>query len=122
MLYPIGVSSELAMLWLALPTIRDSKMWCLLMPNALNFAFDYYIFCLLGAAAYIPGLPNLYFYMLKGVSAPPAAARGPSPEHPQGTCRRAESARASTCPAPPFAPLPLQRKRALAAGTKPKTS
>lgn len=65
-LYPIGVSSELAMLWFALPTIKASKMWNLDMPNPLNFGFDYYIFCLLGAAMYMPGFPQLYFYMLKG--------------------------------------------------------
>eukprot|EP00191_Tetraselmis_sp_GSL018_P010800 CAMPEP_0177619286 /NCGR_PEP_ID=MMETSP0419_2-20121207/26159_1 /TAXON_ID=582737 /ORGANISM="Tetraselmis sp., Strain GSL018" /LENGTH=43 /DNA_ID= /DNA_START= /DNA_END= /DNA_ORIENTATION= len=43
------------MLWLALPTIKASEMWSVSMPNSLNFAFSYYIFCLLGAAAYIPG-------------------------------------------------------------------
>lgn len=32
-------------------------MWNLEMPNALNFGFDYYIFCLLGAAMYLPGAP-----------------------------------------------------------------
>ena len=35
--------------------MQESKMWCLNMPNSINFAFDYYIFCLLGAAAYLPG-------------------------------------------------------------------
>ncbi|CAD7701272.1 unnamed protein product, partial [Ostreobium quekettii] len=42
-LYPVGVSSELAMVFLALPTIKASRMWSIDMPNTYNFAFDYHI-------------------------------------------------------------------------------
>ena len=64
-LYPLGVASELTMVWLALPYIRSSKMWNYPLPNALNFGFDYYIACLLVCLVYIPGLPQLYGYLLK---------------------------------------------------------
>lgn len=64
-LYPLGVASELTMVYLALPYIKSSKMWNYPMPNALNFEFDYYIACLLVCLVYIPGLPQLYGYLLK---------------------------------------------------------
>eukprot|EP00798_Chlamydomonas_sp_ICE-L_P013857 gene13856-19780_t len=53
-LYPIGVASELAMVWLGLPTIRDSKMWSYPMPNMLNISFDYYVICLISVASAPP--------------------------------------------------------------------
>ena len=64
-LYPLGVASELTMVWLALPYIKSSKIWSYPMPNALNFGFDYYVACLLVCLVYLPGLPQLYGYLLK---------------------------------------------------------
>lgn len=55
-LYPLGVASELSMVWLALPAIRAAHVWCIDMPNALNFGFDYSIFCLVVVVGYIPGV------------------------------------------------------------------
>ncbi|EFJ42903.1 hypothetical protein VOLCADRAFT_83422 [Volvox carteri f. nagariensis] len=63
-LYPLGVASELTMVRLALPAIRSSRVGCIDMPNSFNFGFDYWLFCLLVVAGYIPGLPQLYLYML----------------------------------------------------------
>lgn len=63
-LYPVGVASELTMAYLALPTIKATRLWNYPMPNKLNFAFDYYVVCLLIIASYLPGLPQLYGYML----------------------------------------------------------
>ncbi|DBB16231.1 TPA: hypothetical protein ACH3X3_014555 [Trebouxia sp. C0006] len=63
-LYPLGVASEMTMVALALPHIRKSQMWSIRMPNAFNFAFDYFLFCLLAVAIYIPGFPMLYLHML----------------------------------------------------------
>ena len=54
-LYPLGVASELAMVYLALPTIRKSKMWSAPMPNSLNIGFDYHLVCWAMLAGYIPG-------------------------------------------------------------------
>ena len=54
-LYPLGVASEMTMVYLALPHIKRSGMWSLRMPNPYNFAFDYFYFCLLAVAIYVPG-------------------------------------------------------------------
>lgn len=54
-LYPIGVSSELTMVWLALHAIRTRGLLSLTLPNAANFAFDYYIVCVIGMLVYLPG-------------------------------------------------------------------
>ena len=63
-LYPLGVASELTMVWLALPTLRSSGKWGIAMPNAWNFAFTYWIACCIAVLAYIPGFPQLYGYMV----------------------------------------------------------
>lgn len=64
LLYPIGVSSELTMAWLALPTIRETRLFSVELPNAWNYGFSYYVLCILVMLSYIPGLPQLYGYML----------------------------------------------------------
>ncbi|GAX77448.1 hypothetical protein CEUSTIGMA_g4893.t1 [Chlamydomonas eustigma] len=64
-MYPVGVASELTMVWLALPEIKASGMLRYSMPNAINFGFNYYSICILISLTYIPGLPLLYTYMLK---------------------------------------------------------
>lgn len=55
-LYPLGVSSELAMVWLALPELRRTGLWSAPMPNMANFDFHYYALCLLAMLAYAPGV------------------------------------------------------------------
>jgi very-long-chain (3R)-3-hydroxyacyl-CoA dehydratase len=64
-LYPLGVASEMTMVYLAMPTIRKERPLSFSMPNSINFAFDYYWFCWLAIACYVPGLPELYFHMLR---------------------------------------------------------
>lgn len=59
-LYPLGVSSELAMVWLALPVIRMKKPFSIELPNPVNFAISYDVVCILAVAAYLPGFPQLY--------------------------------------------------------------
>lgn len=81
-LYPIGVSSELTMAWLALPFIKKTGMWSVGMPNTVNFGFSYWLLNIIVMLTYIPGLPQLYGYMLvqrkkvlgKGAAAPKAKA------------------------------------------------
>ncbi|KAF6254850.1 tyrosine phosphatase-like protein [Scenedesmus sp. NREL 46B-D3] len=63
-LYPLGVSSELTMAWLALPSIAQRGLFSTSLPNAWNFGFSYYVACILVMLTYIPGLPQLYGYML----------------------------------------------------------
>lgn len=78
-LYPLGVASEMTMVYLAMPVIRKERPLSFSMPNSFNFAFDYYYFCWLAIACYVPGLPELYFHMLrqrkKILGAPPSAAK-----------------------------------------------
>lgn len=54
-LYPIGVSSELTMAWLAMPVIRARRVWSFDMPNTFNMAFDYCLACWAVIALYLPG-------------------------------------------------------------------
>jgi len=61
----LGVAGELTMVWLAMPTIRRERPWSLALPNPANFAFDYFIVCIIISLIYIPGLPHMYFYMLR---------------------------------------------------------
>ena len=64
MLYPLGVASELVLVYSALPHIAAAGLFALRMPNPLNFAFDYAVFMRLVMAAYLPGFPALYGHML----------------------------------------------------------
>ncbi len=64
-LYPLGVSSELAMVWLALPVIRLKGLWSIVLPNPINLSVSYDVICVLAVAAYLPGFPQLFGYMLK---------------------------------------------------------
>lgn len=64
-LYPLGVASEMAMVWLALPHIRLSHLWSIDLPNAVNFAFDYFLFCLLAVVIYIPGGTQLRLHPMR---------------------------------------------------------
>lgn len=58
------MSSELAMVWMALPELKESGKWSVTMPNVANFAFSYYVACIVATAVYMPGFPMLYSYML----------------------------------------------------------
>lgn len=63
-LYPIGVASELTMVYHGMPLMKENPVYDMPMPNQFNFFFSYYSFLLIGTIAYIPGFPHLYFYML----------------------------------------------------------
>ncbi|GAB2283211.1 Very-long-chain (3R)-3-hydroxyacyl-CoA dehydratase PASTICCINO 2 [Dionaea muscipula] len=63
-LYPSGITSEVGLIYLALPYIKSSEIYCLRMPNKWNFTFDSYYASLLALAIYVPGSPHMYTYML----------------------------------------------------------
>jgi len=64
-LYPLGVSSELAVLWAALPQVKASpSLMSYEMPNALNATFSLYYALILYALSYIPFFPQLFFHMV----------------------------------------------------------
>ena len=69
-LYPLGVSSELTMAWLAMPLIRAKRIGSVAMPNPANFAFDYYTACWVIIALYLPGAGPNFVMFLYSMNAP----------------------------------------------------
>lgn len=63
-LYPTGITSEVGLIYNALPYLRETGKYSIRMPNKWNFAFDYYYNALLILGFYVPGSPHLYGYML----------------------------------------------------------
>ncbi|WZZ91661.1 very-long-chain (3R)-3-hydroxyacyl-CoA dehydratase PASTICCINO 2-like [Brassica napus] len=63
-LYPTGITSEVGLIYLALPHIKTSEMYSVRMPNTLNFSFDFFYATILVLAIYVPGSPHMYRYML----------------------------------------------------------
>lgn len=64
LLYPTGISSEVGLVYFALPYIKGSEKYCLRMPNKWNFSFDNFYAAILVLGIYIPGSPHMYSYML----------------------------------------------------------
>ncbi|XP_075493961.1 very-long-chain (3R)-3-hydroxyacyl-CoA dehydratase PASTICCINO 2-like [Primulina tabacum] len=63
-LYPSGITSEVGLIYSALPYMLETEKYSLRMPNKWNFSFDYYYNALLILGIYAPGSPHLYGYML----------------------------------------------------------
>ncbi|XWS45013.1 hypothetical protein CRYUN_Cryun15aG0099300 [Craigia yunnanensis] len=63
-LYPTGISSEVGLIYFALPYIKASEKYCIRMPNKWNFSFDYFYAAILALGIYVPGSPHMYLYML----------------------------------------------------------
>ncbi|KAG2568396.1 hypothetical protein PVAP13_7NG316248 [Panicum virgatum] len=63
-LYPTGISSEVGLIWIALPYIKTSEKYCFRLPNRWNFSYDYYFTSILALMIYIPGSPHMFTYML----------------------------------------------------------
>ncbi|KAJ1686699.1 hypothetical protein LUZ63_018089 [Rhynchospora breviuscula] len=64
LLYPTGITSEVGLIYIALPYIKASEKFCFRMPNKWNFCFDYYFASLAVLGIYVPGSPHMYTYML----------------------------------------------------------
>lgn len=64
-LYPVGAVSEMTLMYAALPSIGDRKLYTISMPNPYNFAFDYKLFVQVLLAVYLVPFFFLYFTMLK---------------------------------------------------------
>lgn len=45
-LYPLGIVSEVAIIYNSLSILKRSNLHSLSLPNRLNFSFSYYHFCL----------------------------------------------------------------------------
>ncbi|XP_042000942.1 very-long-chain (3R)-3-hydroxyacyl-CoA dehydratase PASTICCINO 2A-like [Salvia splendens] len=66
MLYPTGITSEVGLIYYALPYLKESgDKFSIRMPNRWNFSFDYYCNAVLVLGFYVPGSPHLYGYMLE---------------------------------------------------------
>ncbi|KAL2468428.1 Very-long-chain (3R)-3-hydroxyacyl-CoA dehydratase PASTICCINO 2 [Forsythia ovata] len=63
-MYPTGISSEVGLIYNALPYMKESLKYSIRMPNKWNFSFDYYYLALGILGVYVPGTPHLYGYML----------------------------------------------------------
>lgn len=64
-LYPLGASSEWLTIFNALPTIKETGVLSVNMPNSFNFAFDYWLACCGILLCYLPGLPFMYSHMIR---------------------------------------------------------
>eukprot|EP00164_Ancoracysta_twista_P002421 GFYU01003205.1.p1 GENE.GFYU01003205.1~~GFYU01003205.1.p1 ORF type:complete len:217 (+),score=65.11 GFYU01003205.1:62-712(+) len=63
-LYPLGVMSEMALTYLAMPFIKERQILTVTLPNWFNYSFDYYLYCGVLLVIYPFGLWMLYSYML----------------------------------------------------------
>ncbi len=62
-LYPMGVASELALIFFRLSYYHEHRPYSIDMPNRLNFSFDSYWFVWAMILGYLPGFPQLFNYM-----------------------------------------------------------
>ncbi|KAJ4825346.1 Very-long-chain (3R)-3-hydroxyacyl-CoA dehydratase PASTICCINO 2 [Turnera subulata] len=64
LLYPSGISSEVGLIYLALPHMKKSCRIGIRMPNKWNFSVDSFYAAILTLGVYVPGSPHMYTYML----------------------------------------------------------
>ncbi|KAL9328561.1 hypothetical protein ACSQ67_003564 [Phaseolus vulgaris] len=60
-LYPTGISSEVGLIYIALPFIKASEKYCIRMPNKWNFSFDYFCAAVVVLGIYVPGMSSTSF-------------------------------------------------------------
>lgn len=63
-MYPLGITGELLCMYHSLDEIFEKKLFTVSMPNAWNFAFNYYYFLIFYMFLYIPLFPVLFGHML----------------------------------------------------------
>lgn len=64
LLYPSGITSEVGLIYTAMPFMKTSEKYCIRMPNKLNSSFDYFYAAIIALGIYVPGSPHMYGYML----------------------------------------------------------
>uniref|UniRef100_A0A7N2LZ21 Very-long-chain (3R)-3-hydroxyacyl-CoA dehydratase n=1 Tax=Quercus lobata TaxID=97700 RepID=A0A7N2LZ21_QUELO len=52
LLYPTGITSEVGLIYVALPFIKESEKYCIRMPNKWNFSFDFFYAAILVLGIY----------------------------------------------------------------------
>ncbi|RDY06328.1 Very-long-chain (3R)-3-hydroxyacyl-CoA dehydratase PASTICCINO 2A, partial [Mucuna pruriens] len=63
-LYPTGITSEVGLIYIALPFIKASEKYCIRMPNKWNFSFDYFSAAIVVLGIYVPGMNSTSFSLL----------------------------------------------------------
>ncbi|KAF1873297.1 hypothetical protein Lal_00027335 [Lupinus albus] len=64
LLYPSGISSEVGLIYIAMPFIKASEKYCIRMPNTWNFSFDYFYAAIVALGIYVPGMNSASFVAL----------------------------------------------------------
>uniref|UniRef100_I1NK90 Very-long-chain (3R)-3-hydroxyacyl-CoA dehydratase n=1 Tax=Oryza glaberrima TaxID=4538 RepID=I1NK90_ORYGL len=62
--YPVGMVSEVGLIYIAFPFMKASEKYCIGMPNKWNFSFDYFYFSTFLMALYVPVFPYLLRHMV----------------------------------------------------------
>lgn len=62
-LYPMGALGEVLTIIAALPEVAVKKHFTVEMPNMVNMGFSYWWYLIAICLLYIPGFPQMYFYM-----------------------------------------------------------
>ncbi|VDK54145.1 unnamed protein product [Anisakis simplex] len=62
-LYPMGASGEVFTMFAALPEVALRKHFTIEMPNAANVTFSFWWYLIGLILFYVPGFPQMYFYM-----------------------------------------------------------
>ncbi|WMV53276.1 hypothetical protein MTR67_046661 [Solanum verrucosum] len=65
LLYPIGITSEVGLIYNALPYMKEYGKYSIRMPNKWNFSFDYYYAAFVCLAIYLPGKNHNIILLLK---------------------------------------------------------
>nr|XP_025884107.1 very-long-chain (3R)-3-hydroxyacyl-CoA dehydratase PASTICCINO 2A [Solanum lycopersicum] len=67
LLYPIGITSEVGLIYNALPYMKESGKYSVRMPNKWNFSFNYYYAAFVCLAIYLPGKNHNIILLLKAI-------------------------------------------------------
>ncbi|KAE8010519.1 hypothetical protein FH972_006886 [Carpinus fangiana] len=62
LLYPVGIASEVGLIYFALPFIKPCEKYCIRMPNKWNFSFEYFYGAILALGIYVPGMDSAFFF------------------------------------------------------------
>jgi very-long-chain (3R)-3-hydroxyacyl-CoA dehydratase len=62
--YPVGMVSEVGLIYIAFPFMKASEKYCIGMPNKWNFSFNYFYANVFFMALYVPVVPYLFHHMI----------------------------------------------------------
>uniref|UniRef100_A0A0E0JE36 Very-long-chain (3R)-3-hydroxyacyl-CoA dehydratase n=1 Tax=Oryza punctata TaxID=4537 RepID=A0A0E0JE36_ORYPU len=62
--FPVGMVSEVGLVYIVLPFMKASEKYCLRMPNKWSFSFKYFYASVFFMALYAPVYPQLFRYLI----------------------------------------------------------